>query len=197
MYVDERQYICTLGDRWCAECVCTLCVRWLTLSMCRTGWHKTLFSRVRIFIGHTKRCLFFFSRPDVFRTNRHTNKQTNKQNAIRSRATAPSCRPRAPYDGIGKRLAEKCLRDTADLRKDIRFILEWHLRYIVGRQAYNNIMGGIVKRYAWYTWKTPTIVFLERVQVSHVSPPDSRGGVLYEKSWTVTFHCKGSSLSTT
>ena len=39
---------------------------------------------------------------------------------------------------IGKRLAEKrinSMRNTADLRKDIRFILGWHLRYIVGRQA--------------------------------------------------------------
>ena len=24
---------------------------------------------------------------------------------------------------------------TADLRKDIRLVLEWHLRYMVGRQA--------------------------------------------------------------
>ena len=30
---------------------------------------------------------------------------------------------------IGKRLAEKCMRNTADLRNDIRFILECHLRY--------------------------------------------------------------------
>ena len=29
------------------------------------------------------------------------------------------------------------MRNTADLRKGIRFILEWHLRYFVGRQAYN------------------------------------------------------------
>ena len=28
------------------------------------------------------------------------------------------------------------MRNTADLRKGIRFILEWHLRYFVGRQAY-------------------------------------------------------------
>ena len=32
-------------------------------------------------------------------------------------------------------LAEKRMRNTADFRKDIRFILEWHLRYIIGRQA--------------------------------------------------------------
>ena len=38
---------------------------------------------------------------------------------------------------IGKRLAEKCMWNAADLRKDIRFILEWHqmLRFIVVRQA--------------------------------------------------------------
>ena len=32
---------------------------------------------------------------------------------------------------IGKRLAEKRMRNTADLRKDIRLTLEWHLRYII------------------------------------------------------------------
>ena len=39
---------------------------------------------------------------------------------------------------IRKRFAEKRMRDTADLRKGIViwFILGWHLRYIVGRQAY-------------------------------------------------------------
>ena len=37
---------------------------------------------------------------------------------------------------IGKRRAEKRMRDAVDLRKDIRFTLErHHLRYIVGRQA--------------------------------------------------------------
>ena len=36
---------------------------------------------------------------------------------------------------IGERLAEKRMRDTADLRKDIRLISERHLRYIVGRQV--------------------------------------------------------------
>ena len=38
---------------------------------------------------------------------------------------------------IGNRLAEKCMRNTADLGKVIRFILEWIIRYFVGRQAYN------------------------------------------------------------
>ena len=28
---------------------------------------------------------------------------------------------------IGKRLAEKRMSNTADIRKDIRFLLEWHL----------------------------------------------------------------------
>ena len=39
---------------------------------------------------------------------------------------------------IGKRLAEKRMMNAADLRKDIQFKLEWHLRYqyIVERQAY-------------------------------------------------------------
>ena len=36
---------------------------------------------------------------------------------------------------IGKRLAEKRMRDTADLLKDVRFISERHLRNIVGSQA--------------------------------------------------------------
>ena len=36
---------------------------------------------------------------------------------------------------IGKRLAEKRMRNTADFRRDIRFRLEWHLRHTVGRQA--------------------------------------------------------------
>ena len=36
---------------------------------------------------------------------------------------------------IGKRLAEKRMGNTADLQKDIRFVLEWHLRYVIGRQA--------------------------------------------------------------
>ena len=36
---------------------------------------------------------------------------------------------------LGERLTEERVRDTADLRKDIRFISEWHLRYVVGRQA--------------------------------------------------------------
>ena len=36
---------------------------------------------------------------------------------------------------IGKRLSEKRMRNTADIRKDVWLVLEWHLRYIVGRQA--------------------------------------------------------------
>ena len=36
---------------------------------------------------------------------------------------------------FGKRLAEKRVRNTADLRKDVRLILEWHIRCIVGRHA--------------------------------------------------------------
>ena len=39
---------------------------------------------------------------------------------------------------IGKRLAEKRMRNTADLRKDVQFILEWYLPYVVGRRANNN-----------------------------------------------------------
>ena len=36
---------------------------------------------------------------------------------------------------IGRRVAEKGMPNTADLRKDIRFMVEGHPRYIVGRQA--------------------------------------------------------------
>ena len=35
----------------------------------------------------------------------------------------------------GKRLAKKRMRNTADLRKDIRYTSEWYLRYVVRRQA--------------------------------------------------------------
>ena len=52
---------------------------------------------------------------------------------------------------IGKRLAEKRMKNTADLRKDIRFILEWHLSTLYCRKA--SII--LVQRFfAWirYTW---------------------------------------------
>ena len=49
---------------------------------------------------------------------------------------------------IGKRLAEKRMRDTttttgtADLRKDIRFISEWHLLLFKFRERYFRLSEG-------------------------------------------------------
>ena len=87
---------------------------------------------------------------------------------------------------IGKRLTEKCMRDTdADLRKDTRFISEWHLRYLYCKLSEGKHKNNIsYMEYMEYMEYPPLLLRLEPLKLSkrgkqYTCPPNPQTSVEY------------------